>query len=117
MKLIIVRSEDYDCHTVGVAHPVEFESKELLIEEFNKKKNQEEIELNKLYPEERDAWRKRHTSIVLCNLLINLDFLNINHSPEFYTFDEWFEKYKDFNSMTNEEIEERDAQIKSERDK
>jgi hypothetical protein len=50
-------------------------------------------------------------------LLINLDFLNINHSPEFYTFDEWFEKYKDFNSMTNEEIEERDAQIKSEREK
>ena len=97
MKMIMVRYEDYDCHTVGVAHPIEVQSKEDVIVEFNKNKIWWRNRLKEQYPNKEDEWRRRYASFEICGLFVTVDFLSdgLGTDPEFYTFEEWFYKYQE----------------------
>ena len=92
MRLVLVNYEEYDMYNVRVAYPVEFESKEALIAEFELQKDKGIAETKRKNPTKE--WMHRHALIELCGIPINIDSSRPDEYPEFYTVDEWFEQCK-----------------------
>lgn len=91
MKLIIVNYQDYDCYSAKVAHPREFSSKESLMQEFDLAREKEFQDITSYYEDKRDI---RYYRVKFMGLEINMDTLSLDSWPEFYTVEEWFERYK-----------------------